>query len=356
MNTTLFSPVTIGCYQLANRIIMAPLTRMRAPEGIATDLMASYYAQRASAGLIISEATVISEQGIGYPATPGIYTVEQVNSWKKVTDAVHANNGRIFLQLWHVGRISHPDLLNGDTPVAPSVITPKGNAVTPHGMKPFVTPRALDAEEITGIINQYQTAAQNALEAGFDGVEIHSANGYLLDQFLRDGSNQRTDNYGGSLENRSRFLLETVKAVVAACGSGRVGVRLSPSGTFNDMSDSDPNALFTYVIEQLNQFNLAYLHIVDALEGDIRYGAKVVELSLIRKAFKGVLIVCGAYDKYRAEQAIEKAQADAVAFGQLYIANPDLVERFKSNADLNTPDENTFYGGNEVGYTDYPIM
>jgi N-ethylmaleimide reductase len=356
MNATLYTPITVGNYELSNRMIMAPLTRMRAPERIATDLMAAYYAQRATAGLIITEATIISPQGAGYPATPGIYTKEQVSSWKNVCDAVHDKNGRIFLQLWHVGRISHPDLLDGETPVAPSAITPQGVAVTAHGMKPFICPRALELTEIGDIIKHYQTAAQNALDAGFDGVEIHSANGYLLDQFLRDGSNKRTDNYGGSFENRSRFLLETVKAVVDVCGSGKVGVRLSPSGTFNDMSDSDPTSLFIYVTEQLNAFNLAYLHIVDALEGDIRHGAKVVELSALREAYKGALVVCGGYDRIRAENAVAHGLADAVAFGQLYIANPDLPARFKSHADLNIPDAKSFYGGNAQGYTDYPAL
>jgi N-ethylmaleimide reductase len=356
MTPHLFSPIQLGPYRLNNRVIMAPLTRMRAPESIPTELMQHYYCQRASAGLIISEAVAISPQGIGYPAIPGIYNDTQIKAWKKITEAVHAKGGRIFLQLWHVGRISHPDLQGGELPVAPSAIAPKGEAVTYEGLKPFVTPRALDIEELPAIVDQYRSAAKNALNAGFDGVEIHSANGYLLDQFLRDGSNQRNDNYGGTIENRCRLLLEVVAAVTRVWGAERVGVRLSPSGTFNDMSDSAPEKLFVHVLWQLNRFDLAYLHIVDALESDVRHGAKVVDLAVLRRAYLGTLIVCGGYDKARAELALASEAADAVAFGQLYIANPDLVERLKINAPLNTPDPATFYGGDEKGYTDYPFL
>jgi N-ethylmaleimide reductase len=355
MTTTLLSPIQIGDVILPNRVVMAPLTRMRAPNGVANDLMATYYSQRASAGLIISEATPISPQGIGYPAIPCIYTAEQTESWKKVTAAVHEKNGRIFLQLWHVGRISHPDYHHGELPVAPSAIAPKGNGITPSGMKPFVTPRALAISEIPAIVEDYRRAAERALAAGFDGVEIHAANGYLLDQFLRNGSNQRSDEYGGSVENRSRFLLHVIEAVVSVWGAKRVGVRLAPSGTFNDMTDSNPELLFTYLLKQLSLYGLAYLHIVDALESDIRHGAKVVELAKLRAAYDGVLIVCGGYDYARANAVIQQQLADAVAFGQLYIANPDLVERFSINAPLNTPDPNTFYGGTEHGYIDYPV-
>ncbi len=356
MSLHLLSPIKIGPYLLPNRVVMAPLTRMRAPEQIPTELMKTYYVQRASAGLLISEASPISPLGVGYPATPGIFSQEQVEGWKMITDAVHAANGHIFLQLWHVGRISHPDYHNGDLPVAPSAIAPKGEAVTPQGMKPFVTPRALEIDEIPEIVGQYRQAAQNALAAGFDGVEIHSANGYLPDQFLRDGSNQRTDEYGGSPENRARFLLEITEAVTAVWGADRVGIRLSPSGTFNDMSDSDPESLYGYLLGQLNRFGLAYLHIVDALESDIRHGARVVDLAVLRQAYKGNIIVCGGYNLDRAERALAQNLADAVAFGQLYIANPDLVERFRQNAALNTPDPTTFYGGSEKGYTDYPFL
>ncbi len=356
MSLHVLSPIKIGPYLLPNRVVMAPLTRMRAPEQIPTELMKTYYVQRASAGLIISEASPISPLGVGYPATPGIFNQEQVEGWKMITDAIHAANGRIFLQLWHVGRISHPDYHNGDLPVAPSAIAPKGEAVTPQGMKAFVTPRALEINEIPEIVGQYRQAAQNALAAGFDGVEIHSANGYLPDQFLRDGSNQRTDAYGGSPENRARFLLEITDAVTAVWGADRVGIRLSPSGTFNDMSDSDPESIFIYLLGQLNRFGLAYLHIVDALESDIRHGAKVVDLAVLRQAYKGNIIVCGGYDLEQAERALAQNLADAVAFGQLYIANPDLVERFRQNAALNMPDPTTFYGGSEKGYTDYPFL
>lgn len=353
MNNSLFSPVQIGAIQLKNRMVMAPLTRCRAPEHIPTELMALYYRQRAGAGLIISEATVISPQGIGYPATPGIYNDSQVAHWRPIAEAVHEAGGCIFMQLWHVGRISHPDFLNGELPVAPSAIAPAGNVATPAGVKPFVKPRALEVDEIKGIVSQYKKAAQNALNAGFDGVEIHAANGYLLDQFLRDGTNQRDDQYGGSFENRIRFLKEVIAEVVAVCGAERVGIRLAPSGTFNDMTDSNPEALFTYLLQQINDLNLAYVHIVDALESDIRHGAKVVELSALRKAYQGKLIVCGGYDKQRAEAALQKGLADAVAFGVLYIANPDLAARFKADAPLNQADASTFYGGGEAGYTDY---
>ncbi|SJM92174.1 N-ethylmaleimide reductase, FMN-linked [Crenothrix polyspora] len=354
MTTLLHSSIKLGTLHLPNRIIMAPLTRMRAPESVPTDLMATYYSQRASAGLIISEATPISPQGVGYPATPGIWNQQQIEAWQKITTAAHEKKGRMVLQLWHVGRISHPDFHDGDLPVAPSAIMPNGQAITPTGMKPFVTPRALVLEEIPGIVEDYRQAAKNALAAGFDGVEIHSANGYLLDQFLRDGTNQRTDNYGGSLENRARLLLEVTTAVIEVCGAGRVGIRLSPSGTFNDMADSNPEAIFVYLLTELSHFNLAYLHIVDALEGDIRHGAKVITLDVLRKAYKGNLIVCGGYNQVRGEAVLAEGMADAVAFGQLYIANPDLVERFQHHAPLNVPDATTFYGGDERGYIDYP--
>ena len=356
MKKTLQTPIQIGPYQLPNRIFMAPLTRMRAPQNIPTDLMVTYYGQRASAGLIISEASPISTQGVGYPATPGIYNDEQVVGWKKITEVVHAKNGHIFLQLWHVGRISHPDFHEGALPVAPSAIAPKGDAVTPTGMQPFVTPRALETNEIHGIVEDYRKAAKSALDAGFDGVEIHSANGYLLDEFLRDGTNKRTDTYGGSFENRVRILLEVTEAVVAVWGAERVGIRLSPSGTFNDMTDSDPETFFVYLLGQLNRFGLAYLHVVDALDGDVRHGANVINLESLRKAYDGTLIVCGGYDQARAEEVIAQGKADIVAFGQLYIANPDLVERFNLNAPLNVPDVATFYGGTEKGYTDYPVL
>lgn len=356
MRTTLYTPLQLGRYTLPNRIIMAPLTRCRAPNYIPTPLMATYYAQRASAGLIISEATPITPLGIGYSATPGIYTDEQITAWQKITAAVHAEKGLIFLQLWHVGRISHPDFHNGALPIAPSAIAPAGMCFTPNGLKPFVTPRALAVDEMPMIIEQYRQAAKNALQAGFDGVEIHSANGYLLDEFLRDGTNQRNDQYGGSVENRARLLLEVTAAVTEVCGADRVGVRFSPSGTFNDMSDSNPEAIFSYVLAQLNPYQLAYVHIVDALEGDIRHGANVVPLAALRQAYSGTFIVCGGYDQARGTEALAQNQADAIAFGQLYIANPDLVARFQLNAPLNPADPSTFYGGDSKGYTDYPAL
>lgn len=353
----LFSPIQIGNLSLKNRVFMAPLTRCRSvADNVPNDLMATYYAQRASAGLIISEATQISTQGIGYPCTPGIHTEAQVEGWKKVTKAVHDKGGAIFLQLWHVGRISHSAYHGGALPVAPSAIKPSGEVYTFEGMKEYETPRALEIDEIKEIVKDYARGAKNAIEAGFDGVEIHGANGYLIDEFLRDGTNIREDAYGGNTENRSRFLFEVIEAVVAEIGADKTGIRLSPSGTFNDMTDSDPQTHFTYVCEKLNDYGLAYLHIVDALEGDIRHGANVIELSALRDAYKGVLITCGGYDKERGDKVIEDHQADAVAYGVLFISNPDLPERFKINADLNEPDTNTFYTQDEKGYIDYPSL
>ncbi|MCW8821087.1 MAG: alkene reductase [Sulfurovum sp.] len=353
----LFSPIKIGNYTLKNRIFMAPMTRCRSVQNnVPNELMATYYGQRASAGLIISEATQISTQGIGYPYTPGIHTDEQVQGWKKVTQTVHDKDGKIFLQLWHVGRISHSTYHGGELPVAPSAIKPSGKIYTFEGIKEFETPRALTADEIKEIVKEYATGAKNAIEAGFDGVEIHAANGYLLDQFLRDGTNIREDEYGSSIENRSRFLFDVIKAVSTEIGADKTGLRLSPSGTFNDMTDSDPQKHFTYICEKLNAFDLAYLHIVDALEGDIRHGANVVELSILRNAYKGVLIVNGAYNKERGNAAIQTHQADAVSFGVLFIANPDLPARFKTNAGLNEASPDTFYTQDEKGYIDYPKM
>jgi len=356
MARDLFTPIRIGPYTLPNRIFMAPMTRNRAPDNIANELMARYYAQRATAGLIITEGSQISPQAVGYPATPGIYNEAQTRGWSLVTRAVHDTGGHIFVQLWHTGRVSHPDYHGGEPPVAPSAIAPRGEAPTYEGMKPYVTPRPLDLGEIPAIIEDYKRAAENALKAGFDGVEIHGANGYLIDQFLRDGTNKRTDRYGGSIENRMRFLLEVTGAVVEVWGPGRVGVRLSPSGTFNDMRDSDPVKTFTYAAKRLNEFDLAYLHIVDALADDIRHGALTVPLETMRSSFKDTLVACGEYDKERATRAIGAGLCDAVAFGRLYISNPDLVERFRKGASLNDADPSTFYGGGEEGYTDYPTL
>lgn len=353
----LFSPIKIDNYLLNNRIFMAPMTRCRSSEGnVPNEMMARYYAQRASAGLIITEATQISTRGIGYPHTPGIHTQAQIEGWKKVTKAVQQSGGRIFLQLWHVGRISHPSFHNGELPFAPSAIKPEGSIYTPEGMKEFVTPHPLSIGEIKTVVAQYVQGAKNAIEAGFDGVEIHGANGYLIDQFLRDGTNHREDAYGGSIENRARFLLEIVRGIISAVGSDKTGLRLSPSGTFNDMKDSDPTNHFAYICEILNEFDLAYLHIIDALEGDIRHGANVVDLSVLRDVYKGVLIANGGYTKERANKVIQSNLADAVAFGALFLANPDLPERFKVDARLNAPDPDTFYTQGEEGYLDYPIL
>lgn len=357
MTLNLFSPVKLGSISLSNRMVMAPLTRNRAGEGgVPQPINATYYEQRASAGLIITEATPISAMAHGYPALPGIYTDAQIAGWKKVTDAVHAKGGKIVLQLWHVGRISHPSLLpNNALPVAPSAIKPAGMAFTYQGLVDFVEPRALDASELPGIVADYVHAAKSALAAGFDGVEVHAANGYLLDQFLRDGSNKRTDNYGGSFENRARLLLEVTKAVIGVAGADKVGVRLSPVNPFNDMNDSNPQALFNYVADALSPLNLAYLHVV---EGGIHGGGLADPFNFVefRKHFKGAYIANLAYDKARGNDAIASGHADAIAYGVPYIANPDLVERYKADAPLNEADSNTFYGGTDKGYTDYPFL
>jgi N-ethylmaleimide reductase len=357
IDINLLSPYKLGNLELPNRLVMAPLTRNRAGKGnVPGPLNATYYAQRASAGLIIAEATQVSPQGQGYPSTPGIHSAEQVEGWKLVTDAVHQQGGRIFLQLWHVGRISHPDLQpEGALPVAPSAIAPKGEASTYEGPKPFVTPRALETSEIPEIIEQYRQGAENALQAGFDGVEVHGANGYLLDQFLRDGTNHRTDEYGGSLENRARLLLEVTEAVVGVWGAQRVGVRLSPSGTFNDMHDSNPLATFGYAAQALNRFGLAYLHIIEVNEADLRHGGTEVPTRSLRGHFTGTLMVNGGYNRDRANAVLAKGEADLVSFGTLFLANPDLPQRLTLNAPLNQPDPTTFYGGGEKGYIDYPF-
>ncbi|MBW4486090.1 MAG: alkene reductase [Tildeniella torsiva UHER 1998/13D] len=354
----LLTPIKLGAYELPNRIVMAPLTRNRAGEGnVPQAVNVTYYEQRASAGLIITEASQVSPQGVGYPATPGIHSEEQVAGWQKITQAVHAKGGRIFLQLWHVGRISHPSLQpDGATPVAPSAIQPKGDAMTYEGMQPFVTPRALELDEIPGVVDQYRQAAKHALEAGFDGVEVHGANGYLLDQFLRDGTNHRTDAYGGPVENRTRLLLEVTEAVVEVWGSDRVGVRLSPSGTFNDMTDSDPRATFGYAIQALNQLNLAYLHLLEPSEADLRYGGTPIPTKEFRPLYDGLLMVNWDYDQAAGNAAIASGDANLVSYGKLFIANPDLPERFAKHAPLNEPNPDTFYGGGEAGYIDYPTL
>lgn len=357
MAADLFSPIKLGNIAMNNRMVMAPLTRNRAGEGgVPHDLNATYYAQRATAGLIVTEATPISTMAHGYPALPGIYTDAQVAGWKKVTDAVHAKGGKIVIQLWHVGRISHPNMLPDNAlPVAPSAIKPAGQAFTPEGMIDYVTPRALEASELAAIVQDYVHATKYAMAAGFDGVEIHAANGYLLDQFLRDGSNQRTDNYGGSFENRTRLLMEVTKAVVDVIGADKTGLRLSPVNPFNDMADSEPQALFNYVAQALNPFGLAYLHVV---EGGIHGEGEAApfDFESFRQLYKGQYMANLSYDKARGNAAIASGHADAVAYGVPYIANPDLVARFEKEAPLNEADSNTFYGGAEQGYTDYPFL
>ena len=350
----LFSSVTIGNLKLRNRMVMAPMTRNRAAEGnIPQQMNVKYYRQRANANFIITEASQVSAEGVGYPATPGIYNEQQVAGWRKITDAVHDKSGHIYLQLWYCGRISHPDLLpDKQTPVAPSAITPEGEAITFEGMKAFVEPHALETDEIQNIVSQYKNAAQMAKQAGFDGVEIHAANGYLIDQFLRDGSNQRNDSYGGSEENRMRFLNQVIDAVLEVWHSSSVGIRLSPENSFNSMSDSDPQAHFGYFVEQLNRRNLAYLHI---LEGDMMTSARNVNYRGLRDSYNGIYIANNGYDKERGQAAIANGDCDLVAYGIPFIANPDLLNRYKNDLPLNEADQATFYGGDETGYTDYPF-
>jgi N-ethylmaleimide reductase len=354
--TDLFTPIKLGRNELRNRIVMAPLTRNRAGEGnVPQPLNVKYYEQRASAGLIITEATPISEMAHGYPATPGIHSEAQIAGWKQVVDAVHAKGGKLFLQLWQVGRISHPSLLPDNAlPVAPSAIKPAGQAFTYTGLQDFVTPRALATEEIPEIVDDFRLAAENAMAAGFDGVEVHGANGYLLDQFLRDSTNLRTDQYGGSIANRARLLLEVVSAVSKVWGPDRVGVRISPINPFNDIRDSQPQALFNHVAEALSPYGLAYLHVVEVGMAD--EAAPEFDFDQLRSAYRGNYMANGGYDKARGNAAIASRHADCVAFGVPFIANPDLVERFRIDAPLNPPDQNTFYGGTEKGYTDYPAL
>lgn len=361
---TLLSPLRVGAFPLKHRVVMAPLTRMRSaqPGDVPQPLNVEYYRQRASdGGLLISEATQISMQGKGYPGAPGIHSAAQVEGWRAVTEAVHQQSALIVLQLWHVGRNSHSSLHPADgLPVAPSAIAPAvGKAFRADFQQTaYETPRALEQEELPGIVEQYRKGAQNAKAAGFDGVEIHSANGYLLDQFLQDGVNRRTDAYGGSIENRARLLLEVTDAVINVWGADRVGVRLAPYGTFGDMSDSNPVALFSYVLHQLSARRIAYAHLVEPRVGNAGANAPLNNAAVrtaqtFREAFQGVLISAGGYTAAEAETAIANGSADAIAFGRLFIANPDLPERFRRNAPLNEPDRATFYGGAEAGYTDY---
>ncbi|MCB1737602.1 MAG: alkene reductase [Gammaproteobacteria bacterium] len=353
----LFTPLRVGALELPNRIVMAPLTRCRAGvERTPNALMAEYYTQRAEAGLIISEATAVMPEGNGYVNTPGIYNAAQIAGWRAVTDAVHAAGGRMVLQLWHVGRISHPALQPGRVlPVAPSAIRPAGQAYTYEGLFDLVTPRALGIEELPGIVAAYRQATLNAREAGFDGVEVHGANGYLLDQFLRDGSNHRDDAYGGSTANRARLLLEVVDAVCAAWEPGRVGVRLSPLNSFNDMHDSDPGTLFGEVVQRLAPLGLAYLHMIEGERDDPHARHDGVDFDAFRRVFAGPYMANNGYDRARAMTAVANGHADLVAFGTAFIANPDLVRRLRDDAPLNSPDPETFYQGDATGYTDYPM-
>ncbi|MFM0290688.1 alkene reductase [Paraburkholderia megapolitana] len=347
---TLFDPLKIGDLTLPNRIIMAPLTRQRAGDvRVPNALMARYYAERASAGLILSEATAVTPQGVGYAATPGIWSQEQVEGWKLVTEAVHAAGGLIFLQLWHVGRISDPIFLNGELPVAPSAIAAEGHVSLVRPERPFVTPRALDLSEIPGIVAAYRKGAENAKAAGFDGVQVHGANGYLLDQFLQDSTNLRTDEYGGSIENRARLLLEVTDAAIDVWGADRVGVHLAPRGDSHTMGDSDRAATFGYVARELGKRKIAFIAAREAV-GDDRIGP------LLKKAFGGPYIANEKFTKESAQHAIDAGDADAIAWGKLFIANPDLPRRFEFDAPLNTPNPATFYAEGEAGYTDYPAL
>ena len=362
MNCNLFDSCQLGSIALANRIVMAPMTRLRADGTIPTQLMAEYYAQRATAGLIITECTMISPLSQGYMNVPGIYNDEQIAGWKLVSDAVHAKGGKIFLQIWHSGRVGHSTLLNGAKPVAPSAIAGTGQLHTPIGKVDLETPRALETSEITEIVEQFRDCAINAKQAGFDGVELHGAFGYLIDQFLQDGSNQRQDKYGGSIKNRARFLLEIVEAVTQVWGGDRVGIKLSPSNTFYGMFDSDPHATFSYVIKALNSFNLAYLHLMEANEIDLNT-REVIDpvLPVFSPLYEGNIITNGRYNKHTGNKAIASGNAELVSYGKLYLANPDLVQRFKQDAELNEPNPKTFYGrGNteeaKLGYTDYPFL
>jgi N-ethylmaleimide reductase len=360
-DATLFDPVTLGGLRLANRLVMAPLTRSRAHRnGVCGPSAALYYAQRASAGLVVTDGVCISPQAVGHPGVPGIWTEEHVTAWRRVTDGVHLRGGLIVLQLWHTGRGSHPTLQpSGELPVAPSAIAIDGFAFTLHGLVPHVTPRALKGGEIPGIVDDYARAADNALRAGFDGVEIHGANGYLIDQFLQDSSNQRTDRYGGTVENRSRFLFDVVAAVSRTCGADRVGLRLSPSSEYQDMHDSDPRALFGHVLEGLSGAGLAYIHLVEpGISGsqNVEHGPDALDSAWAREHWPGRLIVAGDYDQRRGEAALARGSADAVAYGRLFLANPDLPSRFRVGAAAHQAYRPTFYGGTDEGYIDYPSL
>ena len=354
---TLFSSYMLGDIALNNRMVLSPMTRSRALKGnVANPLAATYYVQRASAGLMITEGTQVSPQGVGYIRTPGIHSPEQVEGWKRITDAVHRVGGTIFAQLWHVGRVSHSDFHDGALPVAPSALPVEGEAFTLNGKVKIPTPRALEAREIRGIIEQFRKGAENAKAAGFDGVELHSANGYLLDQFLRDGSNVRTDAYGGSLTKRMRLPLEVAEAVAGVFGAGRVGYKLSPYFGGYSMSDSNPVATFTTISKELGKLGLGYLHVSEAIAGPMKVDGTVRVTPAIRDVFDGTLMVNGGYDASTADAAIARGEADLVAFGVPFIANPDLPLRYRKRAALNTPDATTFYAGEDKGYVDYPAL
>lgn len=347
--SNLFETLNLGALRLKNRIVMAPLTRARSPGRVPTDLVARYYAQRAQAGLILTEATSVSSLGVGYADTPGIWSAEQIEGWSKVTEAVHARGGLIALQLWHVGRISDPSFLNGNPPVAPSAIAAEGHVSLLRPERPYPVPRALEVPEIRAVVEEFRRGAENAKKAGFDGVEIHGANGYLVDQFLQSSTNKRTDEYGGSVENRARFALEVADAVSSVWGPELVGMHIAPRGDAHDMGDSDPQATFTYLAQELGKRKLAFIFAREH-EGPDSLASE------IRKAFGGPLILNEGFNKESAERAIADGRADAVSFGKSFIANPDLVERFRTDAELNTPDPSTFYGGGEKGYVDYPVL
>ena len=354
----LLSPYDLGEITLENRMVMSPMTRSRAVDGnVPNPLAATYYQQRATAGLIVTEGTQVSSQGVGYIRTPGIHSPEQVAGWRQVTEAVHRAGGRIFAQLWHVGRISHPDFHGGDLPVAPSAVAADGEVFTNKGRTKMVTPRALELRELPGIIDQFKRGAENAKAAGFDGVELHGANGYLLDQFLRDGTNRRTDAYGGSIRNRVRFPLEVTEAVVAVWGPDGVGYKVSPNSTFNSMSDSDPGATYAYFADELSKLGLVYLHATEGVAGPMAPAPELNRVApILRQRFAGALILNGGYDVHSANAAIARGEADLIAFGVPFLANPDLPERYARQAPLNAPDQATFYAGDAKGYVDYPTL
>jgi N-ethylmaleimide reductase len=354
----IFAPYKQGSLQLTNRTVMAPLTRSRAEAGnLPSAMAAEYYSQRAGAGLIVTEATQAGAGGQGYIATPGLYSPEQVAGWRKVTDAVHGKGGRIFVQLWHVGRISHPEFRNGQQPVAPSAVAPRGvQTYTSKGFEDIPTPRPLEKAEIATIIDEFRSAAANAKAAGFDGVEVHGANGYLIDQFLEDSTNLRTDEYGGSLENRARLLFEVIAAVGQAWDSDRIGVRISPGGTFNDMCDRHPTDTWGYVARRMAAMNLAYLHLIEPAPSTGEHPLPDLSATYFRPLYPGTLIVAGGYTLEKANAVLQQELADLVAFGQPFLANPDLVERLRRGAPLNKPNAGTYYGGGAEGYTDYPTL